>query len=304
MLRKGSPVLPNFLVVGAAKSGTTSLYHYLGQHPEIYVSPVKEPEYFSFPETQPNFIGPNRQPMNGGIITGTDEYHSLFNDVTREKAIGECSTSYLFLSQAAANIQQTIPDCRIIMILRNPIDRTYSNYLDHVMTLNEGLTFEDALQAESERGAEHWRWGYLYSRQSFYYDQVKRYYDLFDNRQISVCLFDDLVANPVGFMQALYRFLEVDDHFIPDVRTPYNPSGVPRAIWLQGFLFGQYRSLRLVTPLIPKFVKRTVKRLVMKINLRKKSMSGVMRRQLRDLFTADIDALEPLIRRDLARWRI
>ena len=91
--------------------------------------------------------------MNGGIITGTDEYHSLFNDVTREKAIGECSTSYLFLSQAAANIQQAIPGCRIIMILRNPIDRTYSNYLDHVMTLNEGLTFEDALQAESERGA-------------------------------------------------------------------------------------------------------------------------------------------------------
>lgn len=296
-------MLPNFLVVGAAKSGTTSLYHYLGQHPEIYVSPVKEPEYFSFPETQPDFIGPNRQPMNGGIITSTNEYHLLFDDVTHEKAIGECSTSYLFLPQAAANIRHAIPGCKIIMILRNPIDRTFSNYLDHVMTLNEELTFEDALQAESERAAENWRWGYLYSRQSFYNEQVKRYYDLFDSRQISVYLFDDLAANPVGFMQALYHFLEVDDHFIPDVRTRYNPSGFPRSMWLQRFIFGQHRSLRVVTPLIPKNVKQTVKRILMKLNLQNKSMLGVTRSYLRDLFAKDLEALEPLIGKDLAYWR-
>ncbi len=297
-------MLPNFLVVGAAKSGTTSLYHYLGQHPDIYVSPVKEPEYFSFPETQPDFIGPHRQPMNGGIITGTDEYRSLFDNVTDEKAVGECSTSYLFLPQAAANIQQAIPGCKIIMILRNPIDRTFSHYLDHVMTLNENLSFEDALQAEPERAAGNWRWGYLYSRQSFYNGQVKRFHDLFDSRQISVYLFDDLVENPVGFMQSLYRFLEVDDHFTPDVRTRYNPSGFPRSMWLQKILFGQFRPLKMVTPLVPKSVKRTVKRILMKINLQKRSMSGGTQKYLRELFAEDIEALESLIGKDLAHWRV
>ncbi len=294
--------LPNFLVVGAAKSGTTSLYHYLRQHPEVYMSPEKEPEYFSFMGGGVNFIGPGGQPMNFGIINNADEYAELFKDVTHEKAIGECSTSYLLLPQAAVNIHRSLPRCRIIIILRHPVDRAFSHYLDHVRSLYEDLSFEEAIQAEPARAADNWRWGYQYIGHSRYYRQVKRYFDLFDPTRIHVCLFDQLQLDLQGLMTDVYRFLGVDHTFRPKVGAVHNPGGQPKRLWLQKFLLESNPIKRLMKPILPLALWGRLRRWLLNANLTKADMAPDTRHRLVELFREDVQTLQELLGRDLSHW--
>ena len=297
-------MLPNFMVVGAAKSGTTSLYHLLGQHPQIYMSPEKEPEYFSFINEAPDFLGPGNRPMNGGIITDTAEYLALFEGVTGEKAVGECSTSYLFLPQAAANIHSSLPHCRIIIILRQPAERTYSHYMDHVMSLNEELSFEQALAAEPERQAQNWRWGYQYSGHSRYYQQVKRYYDRFGKENVLVCLFERLQSDPQKLMADIYSFLGVADDFLPKVGAVHNPSGRPRGMWLQQFLMESNLLKTGLKRLVPSPLRRNLRRWLLKTNLQKTALDPHMRHRLMELYREDVLALQDLIGQDLSQWLV
>lgn len=297
-------MLPNFLVVGAAKSGTTSLYHLLGQHPEIYMSPEKEPEYFSFQNEPVNFIGPGNRPLNAGIITDNAEYLALFEGVTGETTIGECSTSYLFLPQAAVNIHTALPHCRIIIILRQPAERTYSHYLDHVMSLNEALSFEEALAAEPERRAQNWRWGYQYSGHSRYYQQVKRYYDRFGERNVLVCLFERLQTEPRNLMADIYRFLGVDDAFRPNVGVVHNPSGQPRRMRFQKFLMESNPVKTGLKRLVPPPLREYLRRWLLKTNLQRTALDPQTRHRLVELFREDVLALQGLIGQDLSGWLV
>ncbi|MFB0517511.1 MAG: sulfotransferase [Candidatus Neomarinimicrobiota bacterium] len=296
--------LPNFLVVGAAKSGTTSLYHYVNQHPDIYMSPVKEPEYFSFMGQEVHFIGPGGQSMNFGIINDAEAYAALFEDLSGEKAIGECSTSYLFLPQAAANIHHAIPHCRIIMILRHPVERTFSHYLDHVRALCEDLPFEDAIAAEQTRADNGWRWGYQYTGHSRYYAQVKRYYDRFPAENVRIYLFDRLQQDPHGLMADVYRFLNVDDTFRPNVSKVYNPSGLPRRIWLQKLLVKPNPLKTLIRPLLPRHWRRRIIQSLTRANLIRTTMEPEARQRLTELLREDTLALQDLIGQDLSNWLV
>lgn len=183
-------MLPNFLIVGAAKSGTTSLYNYCTQHPEIFMSPVKEPYFFSFINIKPNFKGPYDQKTNEKeIICDIKEYERLFENVNNERAIGECSNSYLYFRNTAKIIKRYIPHCKIIIILRNPVERAYSHYLQHVMLGHEDQTFEVALEKEEERKKNNWRWHYHYVGQGLYYCQVKRYLNQFGKDKIAIYIY-------------------------------------------------------------------------------------------------------------------
>ncbi len=294
--------LPNFIVVGAAKSGTTSLYHYLQQHPDVYMSPVKEPEYFSFVGKEVNFIGPGGQPMNFGIINNANEYAELFKDVTPEKAIGECSTSYLLLPQAAANIHRSLPHCRIIIILRHPVDRAFSHYQDHLRSLHEDLSFEEAIRAEPARAADNWRWGYQYIGHSRYCRQVQRYFDLFGPDRIHVCLFDRLQSDPLGLMADVYRFLGVDHTFRPKVGAVHNPGGLPRWPWLQKFLLESNPIKRLMKPILPLALWGRLRQWLLNANLTEADMAPETRHRLVELFRDDVLALQELLGRDLSHW--
>ncbi|MGQ9662575.1 MAG: sulfotransferase domain-containing protein [Kiritimatiellia bacterium] len=132
--------LPNFLIVGAPKAGTTSLFDYLGQHPEVYTPPVKEPCFFS-----------------SGLPAFTHdlaEYEALFAGQTTQTAIGEASTTYLYDPDAARRIHDLLPEARIIIMLRNPAERAYSEWAYNALQLAcEPLSFEAALEAEEERAA-------------------------------------------------------------------------------------------------------------------------------------------------------
>ncbi len=284
--------LPNFLILGAQKAGTTSLYQYLGQHPEIFMSPVKEPQFFSLdggrlPEHDP------RRPLT------LSEYHRLFDGVRREQAIGEASTSYLDSRRAARRIQRSIPEARLIAVLRDPAERAHSHYVfNRNRQLDDVPTFSRALELEDERLAAGLGPRYQYRKKGFYHAQLTYYFRLFDRRQVRVFLYEDFRDRPLQMVQTIFRFLGVDDGFEPDMAVKYNVSGLPRNR-ATAVLLRKLHPLRcyLERRLPPRLVSRLGKGLI-----RPEEQTPGLRRMLTELYREDILKLQDLIDRDLSAW--
>jgi hypothetical protein len=218
--------LPNFLIIGAAKSGTTALYQFLLEHPEIYMSPDKEPHYFALSRKTITFTGPGSDYLNSRIRT-LSEYERLFADVTNERAVGEASTQYLYFPWTALNIRHHLPDVKLIAILRNPVDRAYSAYLHRVKRGLEQLSFEDALADEAVRMRQNWDPVSFYKEGGLYARQLERYLQLFDASQLKVLTYEEFKSHPQAVLEELFTFLGVDPSFVPSLDRTFNASSMP-----------------------------------------------------------------------------
>ncbi len=297
--------LPNFLIIGAAKSGTTSLYRYVGQHPEVYAN-VKEPGYFALAGRPLNYSGPGDQ--DGFVrraITDQKAYEALFAGVTDEKVYGEASVLYLYSQEAPLRIKQSIPQVKLIAILRNPVERAYSSYLHMRRDGREPLAnFADALAAEPERIAANWEHQWHYTRLGFYHTQLVRYFALFPPSQIAVYTYDELKANPAALMQKVFRFLEVDETFVPDFSIKHNVSGTPKSQAFNRFLIRPNWVKDWIRPFLPRSLRRYLGLKVKQINLNtnKAEMPPQARTVLTQLYRDEIVALQTLIGQDLSHW--
>lgn len=273
-------MLPNFLIIGAAKAGTTSLWKYCDAHPQIYMSRVKECGFFSYRDPTLR----SRPPVVD--IRTLDEYRRMFDEAGDAIAIGEASPQYLVSPLAPGRIHETLPDVRLVVSLREPAARAYSAYAMHVRQARAPADVRVAFEGTPS-----------YVRRSFYFDNLTRYYDLFDRSRIQVHLFDDLSRNPSGVMADLFQFLGVDDTVRPDTGSRYNIGSVPRATWL---------NARVVEPLARRFGARVPGglRLVMQRALYRASppCPPELRDRLRRLFREDILKTQDLVRRDLSAW--
>ena len=304
--------MPNFLIIGAAKSGTSALFEYLKQHPQIYVSsPLKEPHFFAFEGKRPNFQGPGDQELYDYIgVSDIEVYRALFRGATKEVAIGEASVYYLYLPRARDRIRHYVPDVKLIAILRDPAERAYSNFLHMIRDDKESLSdFAQALQAEEDRIQNNWGPLWHYKQVGFYYEQLKRYYEAFDREQIRVYLYEDLNDDPVGMLRDVYKFLGVDDTFAPDVSVRHNVSGVPKNELLHalhGFILRPHPVKTLFKPFLPLRLRQPVlDRLLNALrnqNLVKPPFPMEVRRQLAEEYREDILRLQELIQRDLSKW--
>jgi hypothetical protein len=296
--------MPNFLIIGAAKSGTTSLYHYLRQHPQIYMSPVKEPKFFALAGEKFDYRGPgDQEDMQHHSITNIETYHALFEKAFNQSAIGEASTLYLYSPKAAAQIRRYIPEAKLIAILRHPVDRAYSNFLYMVRRGNERLRdFTLALQEEEARIRAGWMPSWHYRQRGFYYTQLKRYFDIFSRDQIKVYLFEDLTTHPTGLMRNIFQFLGVDNTFTPNISTKHNISGLPKNEAWHNFFIGPNPIKTAFRPFMSAGLRRRVSAKLRNQNLVKPPLSPETRRQLIDLYRSDILQLQELIRRDLSQW--
>ncbi len=212
--------LPNFLILGAQKAGTTPLYHALGQHPEIFTSPVAEPHYFS--------LGDLEAARRIAADTVAD-YRKLFAGAGRARAVGEASTTYLESARAARRIRELIPEARLIAVLRDPAERAHAHYLSNRRRRWEDeATFSGALELEPERLAVGLGPHFNYVARGFYHAHLAAYHRHFDRRQIRVFLYQDFEGDPSGVRREIFRFLEVDDGFAPDTTVERPVSGVPR----------------------------------------------------------------------------
>jgi hypothetical protein len=306
--------LPNFLIIGAQKSGTTSIYEYLKEHPQIHMSPMKEPRFFAFEGEKPNFRGPGDQELYKDIVSDLESYRALFQGASKDMAIGEASVVYLYFPRTPERIRHHIPDVKLIAVLRNPIERAYSAYLHLTRDRKEPLRdFGRALQAEDLRIHNNWGPIWHYKQIGFYYSQLKRYYDTFEREQLRVYLYEDLSKHPKEMLQDIYGFLGVDDTFVPDVRRRHNVSAVPAHNgWYAMYAFLQSQSpiKSLVKPLLPEALRR---RLFTQVYgrvstspqdqvLAKPPLPLEVQQQLTDIYRNDILRLQELIRRDLSNW--
>jgi hypothetical protein len=271
--------LPNFLIIGAAKSGTTSLYEYLRQHPDIYMSPIKETNYYTDED----------QILESKAIRSRGEYEQLFAGVNGERAVGEATPKYLNAITGIGRIHADLPGVRLIATLRQPADRRYSSYLGRFTNSRETRPPEEVLQAGN----------YVFEA-GCYYPRLRRYFDVFPREQIKVVLFDDLIARPREIVRSLYDFLGVDPNFAVDTGIRHNPSVSPRfvplirlfnsAVNVAGQLAPHWRGKGFATRLRGPLLRKP------------EPISPLLRRRLTDQYRDDILATGELIGRDLSHW--
>lgn len=290
--------LPNFLVIGAAKAGTTALYWYLAEHPAVFMSPVKEANYFAYGLDDKGQLLFGDPDLHRFPVTSLEGYEALFAETGEGSvAIGEASPIYLECPQAAARIRALLPEVRIICSLRHPVDRAYSDYLMYLR--RRGRRFDPARDlgaaAAWARPDSHWM------RIGRYHHQLARYYDAFPRSRIHVSLFDDLKRTAPTLMQHVYQFLEVDTGFVPDFGTPHALGGVPASRLLEGLLTSAaIRSA--LEPWVPKGAANWVRRLRGR-NLRKAPpLPSDLKHELTTHFREDIAQTSELIGRSLQHW--
>jgi hypothetical protein len=303
MVRPAGTVLPNFLVVGAARAGTTSLYYYLKQHPQIFMSRIKEPRFIfaQFTRFPTKGIGDG----HSNVVQNFHDYCLLFRESSGERAIGEASPDNLYpYKDAIPTIKRFLGDPKIVIMLRNPTERAFSAYMFLVRDRREFLSFEEALDQEDERIREGWAPIWFYRDAGFYYDSVKAYSRNFSN--VKACLLDDLKKDPSSLVQELFGFLGVDPAFVPDTSTQYNVSGNPRSRMLNDFfitrsrlqtvtrrvghaILGEDNWVKLRDTLRPKLLRRT-------------ELAPETRRRLEDVYRGDVLKLQDLIEKDLSHW--
>lgn len=293
--------LPNFLVIGASRSGTTSLHHYLGQHPQVFMCPVKEPNYFGFPGQDPGFRGRGTRSFRRHSVLDHDAYRRLFDGVDGEPAIGEVSPLYLHADHAAAHIRQQIPDARLIAILRHPVERAYATYIGRCRDgFETAPSILDAIRDEPRRLREKRTVGGLIHK-GYYHRHLQRYFDRFDRDQLRVYLFEDLLDDPRALLRDIFRFLGVDPDFEPDLSTQHNPSGSIRNPLLRA-LWKRCWYVRAVTPyVLPRTLRDHLYRLVTH-DVVKPSLPAGVYNDLVEMFRDDILKLQDLLGRDLSHW--
>jgi hypothetical protein len=311
--------LPTFFVVGAPKAGTTSLYHYLSQHPEIYMSPIKEPCHFSseirpenfshqmragveasFEEQRKFLQGPMTGQRFGGLGMDWDDYVTLFQNVKNETAIGEASVAYLWSKTAAMNIHAKIPHAKIIAVLRDPVRRAFSEYLELLAAGELRCSFREYIDAclSCKAGKiSHW-WPILEA--GLYYESIKRYLDLFPRENVCILLYDHYRAQPASAMAEIFHFLGVDSNFKPDRSMRHNEPRVPRFYSMSRFLRKGGAFDRLAA-LAPSKLKPSLRKLAE----RPRDAVAVTpsdHEYLLDYYREDIGKLAQLINRDLTAW--
>jgi hypothetical protein len=271
--------LPNFLIIGASKGGTTSLYHYLRQHPDIYMSPMKEPNYFT---DEDQLFG--KEP-----VRSRSEYEQLFAGVNGEHAIGEATPKYLNAITGVDRIVADLPGVRLIATLRQPADRGYSAYLMRFTDSREWTSAEQVLQP-----------GHYQFEAGRYHPKLRRYFDAFPRDQIKVILFDDLIAKPRDTVQSLYSFLGVDPDFAADTSIRYNLTLFPRFARLMQLFNATAKTVRRIAPWASGTGLGTPLR---RLLLRKPDpIPPALWRRLTDQYRDDIIATGELIERDLSHW--
>lgn len=299
--------LPSFLIVGAAKSATTSIHEYLSQNPNIYMPEHKEAKFFSAAPEKFTCLGPDI--WNKTRISSTTEYSALFDNAKDDQIVGETSNDYLYYhEESIVNIKKLLgEDVKIVIILRNPIDRAFSHYIHYMKDGRENLSFMDAIKIEGERKKGNWEWGYHYTSASLYCDAVEDYLSSIEN--VYVDTFERFVAEPTVFLNDLTNWLGLDD-FPYDISVNYNASGLPgNALlsslystlrWIYEFMLKTIGERRLKS--LDFFKEYVTNKFLVKQKLQDHIASNDMQKLIH-FFEKDIECLKRLTRKSFSEWR-
>jgi hypothetical protein len=310
---------PNFFVIGAAKCGTTTLYNFLEQHDEVYMSPIKEPHFFcsdirieNFSDEYKRYVASRGLNINEYVETDLQKKHwewyvddfntylKLFKNVNQEKAIGEISNGYLFSTVAAHEIKNKYPDAKIIMILRNPVSRAYSHYLANLRDGRTTLSFREEVEHDNKKSRKGWCISHNYVEMGLYYDQVKRFLDMFPKNQVLIFLNEELKSNPQNVGERIFEFIGVNPFAKINYSAKQNEAKIPKSAKLIKFLT-QTGIKRKIFHLLPESIQAKIKPIFFQKGAVPK-MSDDDRKWMLHFFKEDIEKTQTLIERDLSNW--
>jgi hypothetical protein len=283
---------PDFILVGAPKCGTTALFEFLGQHPEVRLANIKEPHFFSFlGDKKPHWA-----------TKSLEEYAELF-DAADPRLQGEASTWYLYSPTAAISIKRTVPRVKILAILRNPMERALSSYLFRLQNGWEScMNFEAAVRAEPERIKKGAEWDFHYVAAGLYGQQLARYYEVFPEDQIKVLLHEDFRIEPEVCLRDVCVFLGINPDFKFTTTVDVNTTKPPRFPSINRFLVKNRHSIGKIRQLLPGIMYRQLLR-IKDLNRRSRPQtSDSLARELGDYYREDIKLLETLLGRALSTW--
>ncbi len=277
-------------IVGAPKAGTTSLHYYLNEHPEILMSSVKEPDFFLEKEIDDLglYYGTTR-------IETSDKYHNLFSDKKDEEIFGESSVSYLYYPEVPKRIKEYNTEAKIIIMLRNPVDRAFSHYL---MDFKLGLLsdkFEDVFN--KKEGLKFQQYFLLGN----YYEQVKRYLDEFTKENVHIIWYSDFKKDAEQEVKKAFEFIDVDSAYKVNFKTVHNSFFMPKGkiirkiysiVWLRKLLLFLF-PFTLVT-----FIKSTLF-----TKGKKPKITNESRKIFTEYYLDDICKLEELLSINLSEWK-
>jgi hypothetical protein len=309
--------LPNLFIVGAAKCATTTFRDLLANHPEIYMSPIKEPHHFCTDIRCEDFREDIRiikcgdlseyfsqtplQEKHDAFIESREHYLELFRDASSEKVCGEASPSYLYSKVAARNIAREIPDAKILIFLRNPVMRAYSHYNMDIATgvPTEG-SFRKALFSDFNAKDKGWGVSHLYVELGLYHDQVKRYFDVFPKKQVHVLFFEDAVQDMLKALEEISEFLNIGSFESNAAIYRSNITSIRRGAALYRFL-GRSELKRIISSHIPQGIKDMFRNFVFP-ERRPARLKREDFEYTSQFFRDDVTKLQSILDKDLAYW--
>jgi len=296
-----SSLWPNLFIVGAAKAGTTSLYAYLRGHPDVFFPPIKEPHYFA--DVRP---APEHRYAQRRFITRREDYLALFTQAGGAKLRGDASPSYLWAENAPARIAEVAPEARIVVILRDPVERAYSHYL---MEFREGADhggFLEALRRDLARPRKGWAVSHLYVELGFYAEQLARYFLHFPRQQIFILELEELRTPPSrqAALTRLCAFLGIDADGLDEAALAHIANGyaAPRAEWLRR-LAGAHWARAIGQRLVPERLGRGVFERFFLRPAAPPPIPAEAKALLTELYAPEIARLEALLGRPLPSLR-
>jgi hypothetical protein len=303
---------PNLFIIGAPKSGTTSLYEYLKGHPEVHMSPLKEPNYFA-PDLARDISG------NSMLFERDEsEYLALFAQARGVPVIGEGSTRYMYSRRAPALIHAAAPDARIVAMVRNPIDMIYSLHAHKLSAGTEDIAdFEQALAAEGDRAAGTRLPPHsnpllaTYRDRARFGEQLTRWFDEFGRDRVHVIVFEDLLAAPDAEFRKVLEFLGIDPEYRPASFAAHNAAHGSRSALVRRLVLSspaQWLAWRALPRIVGGVRAREMVAVFSQSRLRRRkiqreSVPPALRARLEKDFDPDVTVLSALLGRDLrARW--
>ncbi|MEU0567368.1 sulfotransferase [Nonomuraea sp. NPDC005983] len=287
--------LPNFLVIGAPKAGTTALHSALRAHPALYLSPVKEPKYFLTDGPPPARGGPGDARTFRERIWRRADYEALFAAAPAGTLCGESTPFYLYDRAAHHRIRKTIPQARLIVILRDPVERAHSNWT-HLWSA--GLEPIDdvvrACAAEEQRIAAGWDHFWHYTALGRYGEQLASLFTLFPREQVLIFRYRDLVDRPAGTLDRICAFLGVEQGLLteaPRENVTAHPDPGQR-----------HRMLATFRRFLPGALGEPIERLLQRRGRSRRPLTWEQRQQLIPYFAADVELLQKVTGDDYSDW--
>ncbi len=279
---------PNFFIIGAPRAGTTSLYQYLKEIPGIYLSPIKEPNYFSGKTI------PDKKPYRP--IRDSESYLDLFGQTKDEKIVGEASTNYLYDPEAINLIHEKIPNARILISLRDPVERAWSHYM---LLKNSGwkhYPFSEQIKRELKNEI-NFKKPHIRLKAGLYSEDVKKYLDLFGKKQVKIIIFEEWIKNIKNTIEDILQFLDLNQPLNDIKYQIYDPDVIPRG-QISKILIRSNTLKKISSNITNNSLKSFSKKLLIK-NQTEQKMSQEDKETLKKYYREDVDKLQLLLKHNL-----